>query len=212
MRLFLSSYRLGSYPEKLTELTGNGRTAAIISNACDARPPELRAERHARECADLGALGFTCTEIDLRNYFDGSFVAAELKGYDLVWVRGGNVFNLRRAMKYSGFDKVITKLLQEDTIVYGGYSAGACVLAPNLHGIEFCDPIDEIPNRYAPDVIWEGLSLIPFAIAPHFDSDHPESPMIDDVVAYFEKQHMPYRTLRDGEVIMVDGANTEKLS
>ncbi|MGH8178822.1 MAG: Type 1 glutamine amidotransferase-like domain-containing protein, partial [Steroidobacter sp.] len=88
--------------------------------------------------------------------------------------------------------------------VYGGYSAGSCVLAPSLKGIEVVDPPELVPTGYEPEVIWDGLGVLSYCIAPHFDSEHPESLLIDDVVDYFERHGISYRTLRDGEAIILD--------
>ena len=44
-----------------------------------------------------------------------------------------------------------------DSIVYGGYSAGACVLTPTLKGIHLADEPDLTPAGYeSMPVIWEG--------------------------------------------------------
>lgn len=212
MRLYLSSFRVGNHPEKLVDMLHGGKRVAMIANATDARDAAARTEAVETELRTLEALGLDATEIDLRAYFDGSFTVGQLRDYDMVWVRGGNAFNLRRAMRYSGFDTVITELLQDDAIVYGGYSAGACVLAPDLHGIELCDPPDAVPEGYKADIIWEGLNLIPYAIAPHYQSEHPESAVINDVVEYFEEHNIAYEPLRDGEAIIINGETTEKLT
>jgi dipeptidase E len=47
--------------------------------------------------------------------------------------------------------------------------------------------------------------LAPFAIAVHFKSDHSESAAVDGEIAYYEKNGIPYRTLRDGEALVIDG-------
>ena len=52
----------------------------------------------------------------------------------LIWVNGGNVFLLRRAMQQSGLDNVIIERKSDDGFVYSGYSAGACVVGPTLRG------------------------------------------------------------------------------
>ena len=66
------------------------------------------------------------------------------------------------------------------------------------------------PSRYPPsDAIWDGLGLIDFHIVPHYRSPHPESPLMEAVVAYHNAHTQPYRTLADGGVIVVDGANVE---
>lgn len=206
MRLYLSSYEWGDRTEQLFALLGDKpKRAAVITNAVDQFPESGIVERFAQDQAYLQAHGISADRIDLRMYFDkhGSGLRNELSQYGLVWVKGGNSFVLRRAMAQSGFDGVITDLLHNDAIVYGGFSAGGCVMGATLHGIELVDDPHVVPEGYDPDVIWDGLNVVPFAIAPHYKSDHPESPAIDNVVAYFEKHDIPYKPLRDGEAIVI---------
>lgn len=186
-------------------LGGKTKTAVIMA-AQDFKEESVRAERLDKNIAELGELGLTADEFDLRKYFeDSSSLEADLTSYDFIWVRGGNVFTLRQAMALSGLDKILPTLIREEKIVYGGYSAGACVLAPSLHGTELVDPLDRPGVNYPKtDIIWEGLGLIQYAIAPHYKSDHPESADVDKYVEYLEKHNMPYKALRDGEVIIVD--------
>lgn len=66
------------------------------------------------------------------------------------------------------------------------------------------DPPDVVPEGYEPEIVWEGLGALDYSIAPHFRSDHPESPLIDGVVEYFIQHGMAYRTLTDGEVIVAE--------
>lgn len=100
-------------------------------------------------------------------------------------------------------DLLIEKASSPEPFVYASYSAGACVLGPALRGIDLVDPPEQSADGYEQEVIWEGLGLLPFCIAPHFDSDHPESPLIEEVIDYFEVHRIPYRALRDGEAIVV---------
>jgi dipeptidase E len=53
-------------------------------------------------------------------------------------------------------------------------------------------------------VIWEGLGIIDYVIVPHYKSDHPESEIMEEVVEYLIENKIPYKTLRDGEVIIVE--------
>lgn len=53
-------------------------------------------------------------------------------------------------------------------------------------------------------MIWEGLGLIDYAFLPHYDSDHPESADIDKEVAYCTENQIPFKTVRDGEVILIE--------
>ncbi len=102
-------------------------------------------------------------------------------------------------MKISGFDKFLIKNYNNKSMLYIGYSAGSCVLSQNLDGLQFVDePINPYDNS---DVIFEGIGLIDYCIAPHYKSNHKESEFIDKVVEYLETNHLKYKTLRDGEVI-----------
>ena len=209
MRLYLSSYRIGDRAGALLALLGNGKRAAIVSNAKDAVSPAVR-EIYRDEVYDphveLASLGIEAAELDLRDYFGApERLADALARFDLVWVEGGNAFTLRRAMKQSGFDRIMLAMLDRDDIVYGGFSAGAVVAAPALHGFELMDDPDERPTGYAPGVVWEGLGLIDYAIVPHYRSKHPETAAAEAASRHLAARRVPFRTLRDGEVIVWTG-------
>lgn len=207
LRLYLSSFRIGRHGERLVGMA-KGRKAAIIMNACDGHSAEGRAERLEGEMQALSELGFEPRELDLRDFFDDADTTRleeALAEFDLVWVRGGNVFVLFRAMKQSGLGPVLRRLLERDAFVYGGYSAGIDVLAGDIKGVELVDDPNEVPAGYADDIVWDGLAVLPFAVAPHYKSDHPESAAIDDLVAHYIDNHIGFVALRDGEVIVQEG-------
>ena len=129
----------------------------------------------------------------------------------LVWARGGNSFLLRRALRQSGFESLLRESLAADAFVYGGYSGGIAVLAPTLRGIEIVNDPLVAPPGYDPEPIWDGLGVLPFSIAPHYKSPHPASPGIDQVVRYCEEHGLPFRTLKDGEVLIRHGDVLEML-
>jgi dipeptidase E len=213
MRLYLSSFRLGNHPEKLVDLTKGNMRAAIVINACDYQSNEERSTRVRQEADALESLGFSPFELDLRQYFKNRQNQEELRdalaGSGLIWVRGGNSFVLRRAMRISNFDKLIFELLTHDAVAYGGFSAGMVMLTPSLCGVELVDDPKVIPTGYDPAIIWEGLRLISYAIAPHYKSDHPESAATDNLVQYYIDNHMLFKTLHDGEAIVVNGNQEE---
>ena len=215
MRLYLSSYRVGNRPAELLRLLPGGRRTALILNAYDGFGVEQRAASLAREIAELESIGLSPSELDLREYFgEPARLRSVLAGFDLVYVRGGSVFVLLRALRESGADVVLTELLRADAIAYAGYSAGACVLGPTLRGIEGAvdDPY-AVPGGYpAAEPSWDGLGLVPFAIAPHYRSDHPEAAEIEETVSYLTDNHIPFIALRDGEVIVVHGDTTTVIS
>lgn len=215
MRLYLSSYRLGTSAFRLRKLLGHGRRAAVIQNALDFIPAEARRAYEANiydPKDELADWGIEAEDLDLRDYF-GKPQAMEkaLAGFDLVWAVGGNAFLLRRAMQQSGFDRIIGELLCEDAIVYGGFSAGAVVAAPSLRGIDLMDDPQQLAPDYDEGILWEGLDLVDFSIVPHYRSAHDEAEAAEKTVSFLEEAAMPFQPLRDGEVIIVEGRNVTLL-
>ena len=205
VRLYLSSFRIGTRPDELLKLLGGRMRTALILNADDYKSAEDRVTSLQREMDELRNLGLEPREIDLRDYFGkpGALRQA-LSICHLVYVRGGNTFVLRRAFRQSGADE-LRELLARDAIVYGGYSAGVCVLAPSLRGLELVDDPNVVPDSYHEPVIWEGLAVLPYQILPHYFSDHPESEAMDTVLQRWLHEHVLFRALSDGEAIVVDG-------
>jgi len=210
MKLYLSSYGIGNNPERLQSLVGDNKRAAIIMNAQDLTTTEKRLMRLETESQNMKSLGFEPEELDLRDYFGKQEQLGQKLGeFGLLWIRGGNVFVLQRAMKQSDFDTVIGDLVTSEKLVYAGFSAGSCAATPTLHGIELCDDATAVPEGYDPEIVWEGLGFVPYSIAPHYRSEHYESEAIEDVVKYFEEHELPYKGLRDGQAIVVDGDREE---
>lgn len=208
MRLYLSSFRFGNQIDKLHELLRGGKRVALIGNSMDFLEGSARAESINQEMERLKAVDLDPIEVDLRNYFGKSGeLKAELSKFDLVWARGGNAFILLRAFHQSGLDKVLKELLQEDTVAYGGYSAGICVLTPSLKSAELVDEPNTVPQGYSPDIIWQGLGILPYSLAPHYRSEHPESPLIEKMVQKLIDDRLLFKVLRDGEVLVIDGDN-----
>jgi len=208
MRLFLSSDKFGNRMDLLTALAGQGARVAVIANALDLIPQPNR-ETYARlvhdPAAELDAAGLRASALDLRDYFGTPEKLERVLGaLDMVWVTGGNAFLLRRAMRQSGFDRVAAPLIHAGKLVYGGWSAGAVVACPNLKGIELMDDPNQIAPGYDPVPIFDGLDLIPFHLVPHYDCGHAESPAAEKVTMYLLDQALPYRTMRDGDVIIRD--------
>ncbi|MEU0300276.1 Type 1 glutamine amidotransferase-like domain-containing protein [Streptomyces sp. NPDC006175] len=215
MRMYLSSFRTGDHPEQLLALLrrgpASGVAVAVMANAVDALPAGERGAAVEREFGALSGLGLRPAELDLRAFFGrpAEQVAAALARYPLVWVRGGNVFVLRQAMARSGADRALVSLLRQDALVYGGYSAGACVLAPGLRGLEACDPPEAVATAYGDEARWDGLALLDHAVVPHIDSPgHPETEILGTVADRYRAEGVPHLTLRDGQALVVDGTAT----
>lgn len=209
MRLYLSSYRLGEPFDRLLDMVGPGARAVVVSNALDFISDEDRRAYRARindPVADLRDAGLDASDLDLRDYFARpAELDRALEGVGLVWAVGGNAFLLRRAMAQSGLDAVLARRLAEDSLVYGGWSAGACVAGATLRGLHLMDEPDLVPPGYDPAPIWQGIALVDFAIVPHFASDHPEADGAARTAAWMTEQGVAHRTLRDGQAVVRRG-------
>ncbi len=208
MRLYLSSFRMGDHPEHLVSLVGDDRRrTVVVANAMDDAPADIRRAGVERELAALGELGFDAAELDLRDYFDEpERLRRDLAGVALAWLRGGNVFMLRYALRRSGGDSVFRDLLASDALVYGGYSAGPCVLSPSLRGLEAVDDAEAVGRIYGAEPVWEGLGVLAEAFVPHVQSPgHLESAALDLVAARYGAAGIPHRVLRDGQALVISG-------
>ncbi len=205
MRLFLASYGLGSRSDLLAAMVRGGRRGWTIANALDGLDEERRRADGDRWTAALWELGLEAADLDLRAHDPGS-IGEAFGRPDFVWVRGGNVFTLRTAMARSGLDVLVQRGIRKDAFVYAGFSAGACVLAPSLAGLERCDPVEACRAVYG-EVRFDGLGVLDRPVVPHLGSPgHPESALLGDVAAAYDRAGQPYWGLRDGQVLVEDGS------
>jgi dipeptidase E len=105
-------------------------------------------------------------------------------------------------MKLSGLDEILKELRDTD-FLYAGYSAAGCVLAPSLKGMDIVDPLDT-PYSEQKEILWDGLGFVDFRFMPHWDSNHPESEDIKKEIAYCKENNISYKSVRDGEVIVIE--------
>jgi dipeptidase E len=206
VKFYLSSFHLCDDPKRLSALGAKNNRVAVVQNALDAYT-DLGGRKSGlqHEFADLKAIGLVAEELDLRLFFGkAAALQKHIEGFGYLWVTGGNTFVLRRAFSLSGLDSILQKKLHEDDFVYSGYSAGICVLAPTLKGIHIADDPQAMPDGYSSKIIWTGLGFIPYCIAPHYRSNHPESSLIDKSIEYFIQQKIPFVALRDGEALVLD--------
>jgi|LauGreDrversion4_2_1035121.scaffolds.fasta_scaffold24266_4 dipeptidase E len=208
MKYYLSSYRVGEHGRKLAEYVGSHQLA-LIPNALDHIPENEQAAAIQRNLNDLQEVGVRAELLDLRDFFvTPERLREHLLRFAGVWITGGNTFVLRQAMRLSGFDQVIHEM-KDTPFLYAGYSAGICVLAPDLRGIQIVDDPGQLPYPEIKEPIWEGLKLLDYIILPHFRSNHPESAAIERDVQRCRIERIPFRTLSDGEVLY--GENLEAI-
>ncbi|MEV0033830.1 Type 1 glutamine amidotransferase-like domain-containing protein [Nocardia sp. NPDC050793] len=211
MRLFLASYRFGKHADRLAALVGGPGRVAVIPNACDAWPAAW-SSAVTSDLVPLRKLGYAPEVLDLRDYLGrAADLERRLAEFPLLWVRGGNTFVLRAQFARSGADLALTRLLAADALVYAGYSAGACLLTPDLHGLESMDDPREVPPTCDVEPSWDGLGFVDHRIVPHIDSPTDPDGLGNRLAADYRAAGIPHWALTDDEVVVVDGDQVEHL-
>jgi dipeptidase E len=220
VRLFLASDELGNsaghvqLTRALAELAGPVTRIAVVANGRDGEPPEQRRQRVAAEKAGLEPLKAEVIELDLRDHVNGPDTGAALTttdaaltdtdaaltDTDLIWITGGDMNLLRGLIRSSGLDSALRRRLGEDTIVYSGYSAGACLAGPALTAAEL-----EGNPRAGDEVRWGGLGLVNATIVPHLPpAGAPDNDFVA-IVKHLRGRGLRCHPLRDGQALVVSG-------
>ena len=204
MRLYLSSFKIGEQFDTLSSMYGDSEIG-YVANALDHVSDYAWLENWIKsDIEQLISLGLRTRRLDLRNFFTSDReIGPAISDLGGIWISGGNVFVLRQAMKLSGLDAWLLSDRVPGGFVYGGYSAACCVLGPSLQAYAMVDDPSVHPYEQNAATIWEGLGILDFAFMPHFQSQHPESRLIDQEIAYCEAHGIAYRTFRDGEVLIL---------
>lgn len=207
MKLYLSSYKRGDEPERLVGLFSENKIVGYIPNALDftGADPERRMKHIESDMQGLSDIGLQPELLDLKEYFSKpSALSEKIAMLGGIFVSGGNVFILRQAMRLSRLDTLLGTLKNREDFVYSGYSAAGCVLSLSLREYAFVDDATDLPYPDQRETIWEGLGIIDFSFIPHYDSNHLESDDIEETLQYCIDHALPYKTLRDGEVLVIE--------
>jgi dipeptidase E len=214
VRLFLSSYRAGKHDDKLRDFLGSIDKVAVITNAKDYKTTQDRRDKVEENFDYYRSIGLKPTEIDLRPLFHKPGAEKMLAGHNFIWLAGGNVFLLRRALKYTGLDKYLYDNVRKNEIIIGGESAGAVIMGPTLKFSELEtdeDSPDHIPEGYDKEVIWEGLGFMAYVPVPHHKAlDYGDG--IDKYIEQLDKYSIPHKEMTDDQVIIINGGKEEFLA
>jgi len=73
-------------------------------------------------------------------------------------------------------------------------------------GLELADDADAVTRTYGTPPPWDGLAVLGEAFVPHYRSPgHPETAAIEQVVTRYRAEGIAYRTLHDGQALLVNG-------
>lgn len=205
MLLYLSSQKFGSNINVLKEwLKTHNNKILLIFNALDAKKKEKIDSNIEEDTKLLVEIGFDVKIINLQDYF-GKFekLEKEFFKYNSYCVMGGNVFVLRKAMEYSGFDVFLHKISSNPNYLYIGYSAGSAILSKNLKVLNI---VDEPINFYNSNdkTFYNGIGLIDYIFVPHYKSDYHKVKLIEEIIKKCKKENISFRAVKDGKVIIED--------
>lgn len=213
MRLFLSSYRAGRHDNELLKFLSGIKTITIISNAKDYKTPEDRHEKIEENFRYYRSIGLDPKELDLRPFFSKTDAKNLLDDHEFVWLAGGNVFLLRRALKYTGLDKVLINRVGDNSLILGGESAGAIIVGPTLKYSEMDTDEDSpnfIPEGYKKEAFWDGLRLVDYVPVPHYQSGDYTAE-IQEYINKLDANGITHKDMTDEQAILINGHKEEFL-
>jgi len=150
---------------------------------------------HKEQMENIG-YSFARIDIEARNEEQLKDIAQE---NDMIFIEGGNVFYLLRAIRQTGFDKILKKFIDEGKL-YVGASAGAYIMCPTIEMGSWKHP--ERPRYELTDLT--SLNYVPFLIFAHYLPEHKE--LIENKIKTTE---FPLRVIQDNQGFLVDKGNVE---
>ncbi len=121
----------------------------------------------------------------LRDFFENK---------NIIHIEGGNTFYLLKAIRETGFNDVLEKLLNEGKI-YIGTSAGSYIMCPSIEVSNWSD--DTIDRFGVTD--FTALNYVPFVLKAHYRDEAGEL-----IRRKMRTLRYPIRILRDGQGIIVE--------
>ena len=140
----------------------------------------------------LSALGFACCDfLDLETE-----PAERLRGYDVIYLNGGNPFYLLHHLRRSGAERILREMLGRCLLLVGA-SAGAVVLGPSLSIVRWFD--SNIDTHGITDD--RGLELVDFVVMPHLNRWNEEPTFAADFQRFQAVTQFPVRGIADNEAL-----------
>lgn len=165
MKTLLLTSSSANIGEKLLKILPKSPSELKLAHITTASKNETNKSYIVRDHKAFETMGFSVTDIDIEDRTETELTNI-LDGYDVICVQGGNTFHLLKAVKASGFYRVIKKLIGNG-IIYIGISAGSIICGPT---IETSSWKDTYPDENLVDLKnLKGLDLVPFNIFVHYE-------------------------------------------
>lgn len=195
MQLFLSSIFV-SVADKFLDFLGKppeGLKVAFVPTAADNYEDKWFVDADREK---LKELGFTVKDVSLAGKTFEQ-LKSELAGMDMVFVGGGNSFYLLQETRKSGFDKLVSEMVQSG-VVYVGSSAGSLLVCESVEPVSLFDEPAEAPGLQD----YTGLGFLDKVILPHYGKPKYEEKYQETLNRYGKDYDLIL--LRDDQVVTVD--------
>jgi len=139
----------------------------------------------------MDELNFSYTEFDIVGKSEKELKRA-FSASDILYVEGGNTFYLLKAVRDTGFEKIVKEAI-ENGLVYWGVSAGAYIACPSIIMATWSDRFDRCGVTD-----WTAMNLVPFLIKAHYAPD-----MLATLKEKSKNLELPLRVLNDEQAVLV---------
>lgn len=198
MRLFLTSTvnEVAHDIAKRIDIT-SGNSLVFIDTAAEPETGDKQWLKDDRQ--SLVDVGFAVTDYTITNKTEDQLLA-ELKGYDYIYLSGGNTFYLLQQSIKSGFMRVVRKLIVDFKKTYIGTSAGSIIAGPRLQDYL----IEDDPLMKSHEGA-QAYGLVNFTILPHWGSELFRKLYLEGrlEIAY-KKDQVPLVLLTDSQYVLVE--------
>lgn len=170
-----------------------------IAYIMDAKKPRLLVEKDYifKDKLAFEAAGLNVKMVDLEST-ESAKLETVFENIDAIYVKGGNCFYLLNAMRKSGFDQLVNKLLDKG-VIYIGESAGAYVACPTIEMAHWKHQDRDIVGL--DDLT--GLNILPFLVSVHYTDE-----LKTVLEPYIKACKYDVKLIRNDELIISEGGET----
>jgi len=151
-----------------------------------------------RHKSKMEELGWNFEEVDIEGKTQDELKKL-LSDKDAIHVDGGNTFYLLKAVRKTGFDKIIKELIDKG-VIYIGSSAGSYIMCPTIEMSTW--KTDTKPRYGLKDLT--GLNYVSFLLSAHYDPRNNEI-----LKSAISNTKYPVRILTDEQAILVQNGKVE---
>ena len=179
--------------EEIIKILPKPASQIKLAHIITASKPEPDKNYMIKDKEGMKNLGFDVEDIDIEGKNEKQ-LKKMLKEKDIICVQGGNTFYLLRAVRKSGFDRVVKDYISQGKI-YIGISAGSYIACPTIVQSTW---IHQDRNRFGL-TDFTALDLVPFIIIAHFKEKYRK--IVENGA---ETTRYPLVALHDTQAIFVE--------